>query len=244
MRLCMIGNSHLAALISAWRLVKDQYPTLDCTFFGARGSRLNGLEVNDGKLIAKSNKLTEFITKVSSGKSCIDGDYDAYVLVGLQFKFIPFQHYHSTAFMQACCQERWQSTLSYRLTQKIQTISNAPIYLAHCPLPADDGCNRDGSLANYDTQWAIWCSELAAKNVHLLRQPADTLSAPLYTQHCFSQRSKRLTVVGESTFGEEHAIEDYAHMNEVYGQHYLASALPRILDDKTHRDAVSSISTA
>lgn len=85
-RLCIIGNSHVAAFASAWKTLRERRPDLAITFFAARGALLAELVVRGGALEAKDPVLRKTLRWVSDGRSSIvAADYDEFWLVGLRF---------------------------------------------------------------------------------------------------------------------------------------------------------------
>ena len=85
-RICVLGNSHLAAAKRGWVPVADQYPHHKLTFFGAPWDMMGQLEVEEGALIATTPKLAGKLKRSSDGLDRIEAcDFDHFVLYGLQY---------------------------------------------------------------------------------------------------------------------------------------------------------------
>ncbi|MEM1298881.1 MAG: hypothetical protein AAGH68_06325 [Pseudomonadota bacterium] len=85
-RICVIGNSHLGAAKHGWESIRAQNPGQQLTFFGAPWDMLSDLALEDGDLVALTEKLQHKLRRASGGLDRIcTGDYDRFILYGLQF---------------------------------------------------------------------------------------------------------------------------------------------------------------
>jgi hypothetical protein len=87
-RLCVIGNSHVAAFKLGWdQLVDQDVPVtaeMTPTFFGAPRDGLKNLAARDGRLVPTADAVREHFHRMSGGRDEIDpADYDGFLLVGL-----------------------------------------------------------------------------------------------------------------------------------------------------------------
>ena len=57
MKICVLGNSHIASLKNGWDRVGQKYPDIELVFFGARGAGLDGLELDGKALVAANDDL-------------------------------------------------------------------------------------------------------------------------------------------------------------------------------------------
>jgi hypothetical protein len=87
-RLCLIGNSHLAALKLAWDRIGNQFDDIELRFFGSYSDSLKELRVKERHLVAQSKRVRMNMVMTSGGlsKIAID-DYDIFVLHALGFSF-------------------------------------------------------------------------------------------------------------------------------------------------------------
>ena len=86
MRICVLGNSHLAAAKHGWDQISARYPGLTLTFFGAPRNIMKDLVLEGTQLVPKTEKLLAKIQRSSGGLEAVEiRDYDAFILYGLQF---------------------------------------------------------------------------------------------------------------------------------------------------------------
>ena len=85
-RVCVLGNSHLAAAKAGWDLIASRYPGHALTFFGAPRNIMKDLVREGGRLVPRSEKLLQKIRRSSGGLDAVElAEYDVFVLYGLQF---------------------------------------------------------------------------------------------------------------------------------------------------------------
>lgn len=85
MRICVIGNSHIAALKLGWDALQasGQAPDLRPTFFGAPSDGVRHVRVENGVLSPKRKDIAEhFRTMGGTDRIRLD-DFDAFFLIGL-----------------------------------------------------------------------------------------------------------------------------------------------------------------
>ena len=84
-RVCVLGNSHSAALHMAWKnRLAAATPNVAMTFFAAKSQMLRHVTLRDGVLVPDDRELADKIALTSGGLTRIVlGDYDAFVLGGL-----------------------------------------------------------------------------------------------------------------------------------------------------------------
>ncbi|MCB6176731.1 hypothetical protein LHP98_01135 [Rhodobacter sp. Har01] len=88
MRLCVIGNSHLAALKLGWdalsRAGDPAWAKVTPVFFGAPRDGMRQVRLDDGCIVPARKDIGEQFALMSGGQTRIRlGDYDGFVLVGL-----------------------------------------------------------------------------------------------------------------------------------------------------------------
>src|SRR4051812_34372426 len=86
MRLCIIGNSHLAAPKLGWDDVRREFPDTEVTFFGAAGQALNDVQLRDGILSAE--QVRGRVHNTSGGSALHLDVYDCVFLVGLNLSIM------------------------------------------------------------------------------------------------------------------------------------------------------------
>lgn len=88
LRLCVIGNSHIAALKLGWdadtAAGQARRDLFDPTFFGAPRDGMRNVDFADGCLVPTRKDTADYFKLISGGQDRISlADYDAFLLVGL-----------------------------------------------------------------------------------------------------------------------------------------------------------------
>ncbi len=149
-KVCIVGDSHVAALNLGWPQIKADFPGTTITCFAANQTLYDGLVVADGTLLATAPELIERYEYTSRGQRAIAGDYDLYLVCGLklapQQAFIARKEYWSrhggaipaTAFEHeipdAIASELRGSTAA-RTLAKLRAITQAPTGVIAIPRP-------------------------------------------------------------------------------------------------------------
>lgn len=81
-RICLVGNSHVAALKRGWRDIEGEYPGVEIDMFGAFGSHFPEVFVADGELRAGSAEGTASFVATGGRDHAVLKDYDLIVVVG------------------------------------------------------------------------------------------------------------------------------------------------------------------
>lgn len=100
-RVCVLGNSHSAALHMAWKnRLAAATPNVAMTFFAAKSQMLRHVTLRDGVLVPDDQELADKIAMTSGGLTRIVlGDYDAFVLggLGMRISLTGLCQHHGTA---------------------------------------------------------------------------------------------------------------------------------------------------
>lgn len=238
-KICVIGDSHVAALRLGWPKIKSEFPDIAFTWFAASHLLYDGLEIANEKLLATTKDLIERFEYTSQGLRAIDADYDLYLICGLklapQQAFVARKEYWSghgaipaSAFDKeiplTIAAELHRST-SARTLAMLRKITEAPIALIAIPRPhgLDESADpplqaavrRNRMLADaFETA----CRHIAEENGAIfLPQPAETLTPgnAMYSQSIFAARSLE--------------DPDRGHKNTAYGAIVLRAALRQML---------------
>lgn len=81
-RICIVGNSHVAALKRGWREMAAARPDVVVDMFGAYGSHLADVFIANGELRAGSPEGTASLVATGGQEFAVLADYDAIVVVG------------------------------------------------------------------------------------------------------------------------------------------------------------------
>ncbi|HEY3637256.1 MAG TPA: hypothetical protein VGK90_03810 [Rhizomicrobium sp.] len=227
--ICVIGDSQLNAIKGGWDLLEDEYPDLELTFFGAARKNMGTLEVGSGCLLSPDPHCTKRMRRSSNGLETIADDYDAYLLVGLEFGLhaavylcmthriecdepddrIPI----SDACLERVVEDELRQTISISTVEKLHQITDAPIAVLPYPLRCrSDAISIFKRIRETGTDKKV--RELAdgvanrlseEYRFRLFLQPEETLSSPLGTNSIYSR------IKGSND----------GHMNSEYGKEVL-----------------------
>lgn len=224
MKICVIGNSHVGALKRAWDEICDEYLEHNLTFFAMGSTGINGLAVQNGKLIATTSKLRSAIEFTSGGLTeVIPESYDAFLVYGLSaiIRLQDINFYYSSAVRKQALLDVTSSSLSFTTIKKLRAVTSLPIYVGHNPLKASrviSTMDRSQDYSNHIEQLnsLVYSSE----NAQLIPQPANTLVNGVATKEEYTLGSRTLAVVAVGG-SELHDKGDNFHMNDVFGEVWL-----------------------
>ncbi|MDP5137880.1 hypothetical protein ORJ04_18160 [Rheinheimera baltica] len=239
-RVCILGNSHAACWLLAWKTMQRDNPNYQITFFMVGGYELGKLIIEQGKLVARSEKLKTQMALSADGLTQIDPSaYDAFVIVSLTFGYrnlTPLfkqccsvatgmrsdNQLISDALMQQSVDDILTASLALKLASQLRQISNKLIVLAPAPCQSEDALltkdrelstllQRPDILHNYYTLFATGAKSAAnTVKAKVLFQPDNTLSVPGYTKRQFARGGINSTLTTV-------AAEDVSHMNTEFG---------------------------
>lgn len=223
-RIAILGNSHTAALKSAWDTNRAAYRDLELVFFAARSSgdtRFKDLDPVDGKLVPRHPKMISSLHFSSGGRTDIVGkDYDAFALIGLSPRLIllPPASDYSAAVRAAMYNAGRHRGLS-RIVANIKAIApDKPLLVAAKALPADPPDNAGPATDVYARSVRRMVRRVFEPlDVVYLPQPAETIVGDNWTRPEYAISSTRLQTSAESLPDDEHPVEDVRHMNSAYG---------------------------
>lgn len=252
-RLCLIGNSHLAALALGWRQIAPRYPDIAITFFGAKASFLDGLRVFDRGLRAEDDDLRKKIEWLSGGISeIVVDDYDAFWFVGNEFGvhtvLAPYLAYWaeahtpdpkrtpvSDALFLELGEAALRGTLAMDLFRRLRQTTDAPVSFVCQPEPSAAALeSREGR-----TQ-AFRLAERQGDRVALAEQAARVFASIEARERVTVLRQPDETRAGplltqahwgrgsvrlQRGLSTEHGDHDLMHMNGDYGAIMLAACL-------------------
>ena len=226
MKLCIVGDSHLAAFKNGWNQISSEFQNVNITFFGSQGASLSCLEAENGALVPRNSLIADRLAFTSGGlKEVRAADYEHCLLVGLGLLVPRLDERHSGAFVDRALSDAINLSLSMRTAKRWRSISEAPISVVHTPLPAPSK-NEEPSLydrpISYDRIVEVWRRELAAiASATLLAQPPGTRGKGLSTKRDFSAGSLRLDTGQVDPKDIVHHESDNVHMNAKYGAAFL-----------------------
>jgi hypothetical protein len=235
MKICILSNSHAAALKNGWDGLSVNYPDIELTFFASRQKGLAGLDLQDCNLIPNNEALLKDISYTSNGSKLIDlNAYDLFLIYG--FLRVPqFDLRYSHACIRQANLDSFNLSLGGKLYRLIRQVTQKPIFigLVSNPVFYAHKKNRENKLT-YSHSLKFLEEAIVASNLLLIPQPEESLIDNWYTDHKYCIGSKRLDVGDKISKKEHPPHEKIAHMNEEFGQAWLENFL-KILDESSFR---------
>ena len=250
MKICVLGNSHLAAFKLGWEKIAGDYPDVSVDCFGLGRNTFRHTELKDGAIVPTKPELVEKMKLFSGGHASIPvAKYDAFVVVGLLAGMIRLMRYlpgHGIAgemedrpqivsyeMMQDAWDEYVNSTPMPHLIGLLREVSDAPILHFMRPLRSSAILDEDNTRAQFFRSMAAsgdmpYANALLARlmephlNGHMIAipQPEETTVGGVLTDKRYSVGS---TLLRDE--GTEHGDDDVSHMNADYGAVCMAQAL-------------------
>jgi hypothetical protein len=252
MKICIIGNSHIAAIALGWKQIESEYPGIQITFFGAPGTKLKELIVSQGSLVPATTELRKIFRRMSMNTE-IGDNFQYFLICALQFGFfrvLPlYNKYRAEGFakdnripisddcfgksLDGCLRK----TLAVETVLKLRQITSAPIGLIPEPLPSEGAMfGRIGRSKHRGEEKSVakFLREASGRvardlKIKVVSQAASTKSTALHTKRIYSSGAIRLA--GGLT--KAHPDGELYHMNAEYGSLMLREAFARLaLDGK------------
>jgi hypothetical protein len=236
---CLIGNSHVAALKLAW---SNHPPSLQdgfaITFFSAQNHLMTAIERKGNALISGNESLAEKLRYTSGGLDRIEvRDYDAFVLVGSGFGIDVLrlgeecgtlapgegEHVLSQACLSASVEAYLGKSMALKLAAMIRAVTDAPIVLVGAPfvserLLQDEPQSTQPWLKDpaFLERFVASCraaGERVARRAgcEIVWQAESTYTLPGFTSETFNRNPARFSMRGFRTpeFDAKHGNEDY-----------------------------------
>jgi hypothetical protein len=203
LRICVIGNSQLAACKMGWKDIRREYPDIELTFFGVLRDEVENLAIAGDALVPQSERLREHLAVTSKGKGEIAGDYDRYILWGLYFYVIPAARAYNNRraeggadarVLMDAVKIRLRGSPSMKALTKLRVISGAPIAVVPDLMMSEAKLSehleetvRNGEQELIASVFRTAVSELGEElGFTPLFQVPETLANPLQTKLAFS----------------------------------------------------------
>lgn len=234
MKICMISNSHVAAVKFAWDALDDT-GDVRLTFFAAPKFGLNRLTVRSEEvaLDAQPNKALANQIKLSSGglDRISVNDYDLFWTHGLNFILPRLDQRLSSAVIGKAIEGSIENSLAHDIVGQLREITDKPVLLSPEPLLADIGVEGVNSATNLPAKMVshedicdLFAERMFYENVHFLWQEPHTVGPQMNTLREFSENSNRIE---HGNRGTHHKQGDVRHMNNEFGAVVLQAAVER-----------------
>jgi hypothetical protein len=233
-RICVIGDSSVAALKVAWDAIGAEMPDVALTFFAAPGKTIAGLVVDGGTLAAGSDVLREHLIAKSGGADRIDpAGFDAYVLSGMALNAFPIARVRAdfpgqdmtAGVVVAAASARVADTIHGQTVQKLRACTKSPFVMLPRPFRVIDPQKdfwkklaRTNNGSHIGQLFESGCARFAAqRNGRFVPQPRETVGKTgVDTRPRFARGVARFF---------DGAGDDLTHMNGDYGAVVLRAAL-------------------
>lgn len=245
MKLCVIGNSHVAMLVQATREAAPE--GLDLTFFARQGRGPEGVRLKGTEMFALHKALQQSLARMGMPDRVDLATFDGFVLVAMTasvFSMSGMVSSHavhgwgnnederplmSRAALEASLRTSIVDNIAHRMLRKIRRVSDKPVLLVPQPFPAEAAIapgTRFPALREIHDRGIGPQAVAALRNahvdvfgdmagVHLLTQPDDTVVQGFLTAEPFTRGAGRLNPEGRQP------EDDLLHANAAYGRHVL-----------------------
>ncbi len=238
-KICIIGNSHVASLKEGWENIKKNYPNLTLTFFAEPNKGLENLIVDKKMLIASTESTKKSIEFTSGGKGYIDPlEYDIFLIYGTYASTYRVRRniFYSYQVEVSAVEDIIFEGLSYEILKKLKKITHKKIYIGNNPLRAlNDEISTNNNFETNNEDYLLGI-KLMNKYVYksmgtiLLSQPLSTIiNGTFITKKIYSTGSAKLNTSNKQIADRKHSGEDTGHMNREYGAIYLKEFFSSIL---------------
>ena len=243
MNICIVGNSHLAALKQAVDNGALDASDANIVFFGAAGKKFKDIDVQDG-IIRGPDSLSETFLMVSEGRyTKIDpSEFDVVIVYGLpchtllgSLRTTHINKVHLTEDCLSAGVEKWVRTKpKFRLAKKIgKACPTTRVILVPRPIPAAGEVKEAEAPCSESKQWLwksmessfredVWSAIVGAAGRNGVEvaflQPDSTLDENQFTRPEYSTHAARLR-----EDEKQHDDADVNHMNAKFGEVFLQS---------------------
>lgn len=225
MKICIIGNSHIAALKLAWTEMSDTRHQDDIVFFGHRGTKIADLAAQDGVLAPENQRLRKAMRFTSGGLAVIDPKaYDIILVhgVGVEAFFLPEDRFFTRKFRHAAVHDVVDKAPALKIIRLLRSLSDIPIFVGHMPLPVATDISGDQSTSAFVNGMNFAQQEIfSALNAKLVLQPLETIVNGQNTDRRFKDNSTSLAI-GDAWDNQPHRDGDRRHMNKDFGKLWLS----------------------
>ncbi len=222
MRICVLGNSHVACLKQGWDHVGARYPDLKVTFFASRQEGLKALRRDGDSLTPGNAALAKDLAFTSGGLDRVElAAYDVFLVHALGLAAPPMDRRLSGAVQRQICKDALGRSLNRSLCGLIRSASASPICIGLNP---QRGLVESGPSQRHRLFYGDTCAMLGGQidldNTRLIEQPAQTLADGWHSRSELSRGSTRLDV-GDRISNAAHPVDETVHMNTEFGCLYM-----------------------
>jgi hypothetical protein len=169
LRICFLGDSHIASVKLGWLAVKEEFPSVTAAFFAAPVPELQNTAIEDGRLVAKTDEARRWLETLSEGSDVATfAEFDLVVVVGAGFGM------EAIAAVYSACR-----TLSHKNRQgEFQLVSDA-YFREIVALKLANGIGfRHADTIRAGVNPNVWLLPQPMPGTSILRRPSPTLKYP------------------------------------------------------------------
>ena len=223
-RLCVLGNSHVAALKHGWARLQAAHPGLTLDFFAAPRDGMAGLRLQGDALVPADDTLAAALAYTSGGMTSVEiHRYDGFLIHALGFRLPMLARPLSRAVAVATCGDRFDASQCGRLASLVRQRTSRPVHVGCIPLRAEPQVAQAVAASVSPAQAAARTSEaLQARALEFLPQPAASIGPAWNTLPAYSKGAMALMA------DRPHADGDTLHMNGLYGEQVLQALFQQL----------------
>lgn len=243
LKVCFIGNSHLAAFKTGWDQRGNLFPGVDADFFGSAGAGFARLTREGRNLVSHDQAITRQIEFTSGGKSQITlDDYDAFILVAMGHGMIkhlkncadhrpigmaPASYIISDKLFAKSIYHNTRRSVAAKIAKLIREVTDSLIIMCEQPLPRpmvkENGLTLWKEIHAVAPEVARVFNKVKTRmegslSLVSIRQPESTIADSFFTKTEFGENAIRLRPGFDKTYQD-----DVEHMNAAFGLEYLRS---------------------
>lgn len=235
MRICIIGNSHVASLKIAWENgLSEKYPDVQLVFFASLTANIEALVAIDQSLTSGNSKTKEDFKKTSNGLENINLSSFSYCMLhGLSPRIRAYLSlvvkskdcfYSRNALNRA---NPLHQSSAFKVLNEIRKISTIPVIFSPKPnaLNAPEKDNFKRSI--YKEVCHFINSAHDQINAIYIPQPASTFHCTYFTRSEYGKEAQNRTRTESDTAQYK---TDMVHMNESFGEKHLEKILRFVLN--------------
>lgn len=229
MNICILGNSHVAALKLAWDEIKVDYINTNIVFVAGPGAALENLEINNNEITSPDPKTKMIIERVSGQKVIDLRHFDLFIIYGLGYSFNSgLGDGLSQSLFATLTLDKYINSLNYKITKLIRKASASEIFIMHTPLRAVDESAYLNSTPVYEKIINKMDLNFKDDKILFLTQPKLTKSTDWATKKEFTKGSLKLDISENQLDVNVHDEADIVHMNKFFGIIYVNEILNKI----------------
>jgi hypothetical protein len=221
MRICIFGNSHVAALQDGWDDMHRSYGRVSLEFCASGRLSLQFLRLDQGRLLTDNADVKKSLLLTCGREEVVLGDYDLFLIYGIGFKAPELDLRLSAQAKEAASVDSMNESINMKLCRLVRQGTTAPIYIS--PRPQEARPSAFPCLP-YDEVLLRMRKALPVDLATIFGQPAETLVDGWQTGGKYLL-SAGLQQSGRGMWREDPIMHDKVHMNRLYGRIFLTHFL-------------------